>query len=231
MFDKFLTNFRLFGVVGGLIYTLDRLLSRLSTKSKLYYYELMVQPIHNSPLLPESLSKSLTLKEIYRGDPEILHMPRPSELIDFRFDQGARCLGLYQDKDFIGYMWFSAGSYLEDEVRCHYVLDPALESVFDFDIFLFPEHRMGLGFVGMWNEVNKFLCKANIHYTFSRLTRFNLPSRQAHVHLGWKRLGQALFLQLGSVEFMFATVSPYVSLTFKPSQRVKLQLNADVLLS
>ncbi len=157
-------------------------------------------------------------------------MPRPAKIIDFRFNQGARCLGLYQEQKFIGYIWFSAGCYLEDEVRCNYILEPADESVFDFDIFLFPEHRMGLGFVGIWNEVNKFLSQSNIHYTFSRLTRFNLASRQAHAHLGWQRLGQAIFLQVRRVEIMVATVSPYVSFTFKPSQRVKLKLNADVLL-
>ncbi len=67
MFNKLLSAFRLFGVVGGLIYLVDRLLCQFSSGSKLYYYELMVQPIHNTPILPESLSKSLNLKEIYRG--------------------------------------------------------------------------------------------------------------------------------------------------------------------
>ena len=72
------------------------------------------------------------------------------------------------------------------------------DSVFDFDFYIYPEHRMGLAFVALWNGANAFLSSRGIRFpTFSRLTRFN-TARIAHRHFGWKHVGRALFLQLGS---------------------------------
>jgi hypothetical protein len=119
-------------------------------------------------------------------------------------------------------MWFCRGGYEEDEVRCTFVLGRAHESVFDFDFYIFPEHRMGLAFVGLWNAANEYLHGAGVRYTFSRLTRFNLASRRAHRHLGWRVVGRALFLCLGQVQCMLATVFPYVHVSRKRSVRLTL---------
>jgi hypothetical protein len=101
--------------------------------------------------------------------------------------------------------------------------------VFDFDFYLFPEHRMGLGFVGLWNGANAFLNRRGVHHTFSRLTRFNVASRRAHQHLGWKVVGRALFLQAWRIEIMLATLFPYVHISATKSGRVRLALRPDVL--
>ena len=222
MLQRLSSPFREFGAFAGALYVIDRILGRLSSHLKLYVYEMMVQPISDKPLVAGRLGKSIEIRELRRGDPEIERMPARPEIKESRFAQGAICLGAFQKGKFIGYIWFCTGKYDEDEVRSTYHLEPPGKAVFDFDLYLFPEHRMGLGFVGLWNGANAFLHGRGIEFTFSRLTRFNLASRRAHRHLGWKLVGSAVFLQAWRLELMCATLFPYVSITIRPSGRVRL---------
>ena len=86
-------------------------------------------------------------------------------------------------------------------------------------------------FVAIWHGANAYLHERGVRYTFSRLTRFNLASRRSHAHLGWRRAAQAVFLQAGRVEVMLANAAPYVACTWKSSQRTRLRLAPDVLVS
>jgi len=229
MLRNLTSPFREFGFLSGLLYAVDRILVRISPRLRLYVYELMVQPIPDGPLVPDRLTKNLEVREIKRGDSEVDLMPARPEIKESRFAQDAICLGAFQKGQFIGYMWFCARAYEEDEVRCTYLLSPVEEAVFDFDLYLFPQHRMGLGFIGIWNGANKILRERGIKFTFSRLTRFNLASRRAHQHLGWKVVGRAVFLQAWSLEFMVATLFPFLHLSLGKPGGVRLQLRPDVL--
>jgi hypothetical protein len=231
MLRKFTLLFKELGFFTGVLYVVCRVLARISPRLQLYFYEIMVQPIPEKPLVPARLVKNLEIREIKRGDPEVELMPARADIKEARFRQNAICLGAFQKDRFIGYMWFCPHAYEEDEVRCTFLLSPAEEAVFDFDFYLFPEHRMGLGFIGLWNGANKFLSDRGIKYTFSRLTRFNLASRRAHTHLGWKRVGHTLFLQAWRLQFMAATISPYLHFSFRESRRVQLKLHPDALLA
>jgi hypothetical protein len=212
-----------------LLYAIDRVLSSLSPGLRLYFYEFMVQPIMDKALVPGRLVKQLEIREIKAGDPAMTLMPVRPEVMQARLAQNAVCLGAFLKDALIGYMWFCPTAYNEDEVRCTYVLGRARESVFDFDFYVFPEHRMGLGFAGLWNGANEFLNRRGIRYTFSRLTRFNLPSRRAHEHFGWKIVGRALFLRVWRLEVMVATLFPFVYVSMTEAGRVHLILQPDVL--
>lgn len=229
MLNRVLNPFKEFGVLAGLLYIVGRALQALSPRLGLYVYELMVQPITGTPLLPERMSKGLEIREIRRGDREIELMPARPDIKESRFAQGALCLGAFRKGSLIGYIWLSFDAYEEDEVRCTYLLSPRGQAVFDFDLYVFPEHRMGLGFVGIWNGVNEYLHRRGIKFTFSRLTRFNLPSRRAHAHLGWKRVAGAVFLQAWNLEVMLATIRPYMHFSVRRKERVQLRLSPDVL--
>ena len=221
--------FREFGALAGSLYVIDRVLRHISPRLGLCVYELMVQPITGQPLLPPNLVRNLGFVEIGRGHPDLALMPARDDIKAIRFEQGARCLGVYRKGKLIGYLWFCPGRYEEDEVRCTYYLAEAECSVFDFDLYVLPEHRMGIGFRAIWHGANLFLSELGIHYTFSRLTRFNMASRRAHAHLGWRRVGRALFLQAWSAELMLSTLFPFVALTWRRGQRVRLRLAPDVL--
>jgi hypothetical protein len=213
--------FREFGAGAGFLYTLDRALSRVSSQLRLHVYELVCQPVGDMPFVGRKLAP-LAIREIDADDPAVAFMPVRPEIMRERRTQKATCLAAFRNDSLVGYMWFCRPEYQEDEVRCTYVLDSPATSVFDFDFYLLPEHRMGTAFARLWTGVNEHLRAQGVDATYSRLTRFNLESRRAHAHLGAKRVGRALFLKLGKLEIMFATLSPYLSVSLK--RRVRLTL-------
>lgn len=229
MWRRLVGPFKEFGLGAGFLYALDRVLRGLSPRLGLYVYELMVQPITGKAMLPANLAKNLTFTEITRDHPDVALMPAREDIKVQRFEQGARCLGVYRKGALIGYLWMCFGRYEEDEVRCTYGLSEPDASVFDFDLYVMPEHRLGIGFMAIWHGANQYLHERGVRYTFSRLTRFNLASRRSHAHLGWKCVGRALFLQAWQLELMLATVSPYVGLTWSRARRIHLNLSPDVL--
>jgi hypothetical protein len=217
--------FREFGFAPGLLYAIDRALSSLSPELRLFVYEFVVQPITDKPLSARKSKSPLVIREIKSGDPAIALMPVRPEIMAARLSREATCLGAFRNDVLIGYMWFCSRSYDEDEVRCTYCIEPVSESVFDFDFYLFPEHRLGMAFATLWSGANAFLLNRGIRYTFSRLTRFNLASRRAHQHLGAKLVGRGVFLKAWKVELMLATVFPYVHVSWRDARRVRVRLS------
>lgn len=223
--------FREFGWRAGALYVLGRLLRAVSPELDLFVYELMVQPISGKALLSSNLTKNLQFAEIDPSDADIARMPARTDIKLARFEQGARCLGTYRKGQLIGYIWFCFDRYDEDEVRCTYELAASGQSVFDFDLYLFPEHRMGIGFMAIWHGANEYLRERGIRYTFSRLTRFNLASRRAHAHLGWQCVGRTVFLKAWRLEIMAATLYPYLAVNWTAHRRITLRLKPDALAS
>lgn len=207
---KIRAAFREFGLFAGALYLVDQALSTSNSRVQLRFYDIMVQPISQTPLAPKNLTKSFEVREIIAGSEELRQFPRPTEIIEQRFEQGAVCLGGYDKGKLVGFLWLKFGEYYEDEVRCVFVTKPASETVFDFDIYLFPDHRFGIGFIGLWDGTNEYLHRNGIRYTCSRVSRFNVGSRKSHEHLGWKRLGRTLFLCGRSNQLMLGTLKPYV---------------------
>ena len=225
------TPFRDFGAAAGTLYVLDRLLRSISPRLGLKVYEFMVQPIGGARLLPLGLSKNSSTREIGEGDAEVAEMPALAHIKEQRFRQGARCLGVYRKGQLLGYAWYVRDRYQEDEVRCTYELTDREASIFDFDFYVLPEHRMGIAFLAIWQGMNDTLAPQGVRYTFSRMTRFNLASRRAHARLGAKRAGSAIFLQAWGLELMASSIAPWIGVTCKRTQGVALQLRPDVLRS
>jgi hypothetical protein len=224
MIGKATNIFREFGFAGGLLYLANRLLQALSPRMGLYAYEFMAQPIPAQPIVPPRLVKSFTYRLIPRGHPDIARMPARADIKESRFAQGAICLGTYRGDELVGYIWLCFDRYLEDEVRCDYHLADPTRSVFDFDLYVMPQYRMGLGFMAVWHGANEYLRERGVTYTFSRLTRLNTASKRSHAHLKWERIGQALILQAWRAELMFFTIAPYVALSLAPARRIALRL-------
>jgi hypothetical protein len=224
MLQRILSPFREFGPWAGALYAIDRMLQTLSTRTRLQYYELVVQPVPATPLVPERFTRRLEFREIKRGDPALDLMPALPEIRAARFDQGAFCLGAFQKGKLIGYVWFCERAYDEDEVRCTYELVSPRNCVFDFDLYILPEYRMGMAFASLWTGANELLRRRGVDFTFSRMTRFNLASRRAHKHLGSVRIGRAVFLQAWRLQLMIATQSPYVHCSASSLQRARLRV-------
>jgi hypothetical protein len=215
-----------FGLFAGLYYGLDRALMLARSPFRLYFYELMAQPIGRTDRVPAGLKKGLEVRQIARGDVELGSMPVTEDVLAWRFKQRTVCLGAFQKGRFVAYMWLCFGPYEEDEVRCRFVPIPEEESVWDFDFYVFPADRFGLGFASLWDAANEFLRNRGVRFSFSRVSRFNLASRRTHQHFGWKRLGRAFFLKAKQFQLMVATISPYVHIAMNNSSRPTFQLRA-----
>ena len=224
MWRRLASPLREFGWRDGALYLIDRLLRGVSPACGLYLYDLVRQPIGREPLLSANRLKNLRFAEVPRGHPDIDRMPARAEIKARRFEQAARCLGVYRNDVLIAYVWLCFDAYEEDEVRCTYRLVQPDRSVFDFDLYVFPEHRMGTAFTAVWHGANTWLRERGIEDTFSRVTRFNLASRRSHAHLKAARVGVAAFLKLWRVEIMMASVAPWFAVTWSPAQRVQLRL-------
>jgi hypothetical protein len=227
MFSRFIDPFRQFGLVAGLLYTIDRVLGRISGNLRLQYFEILVQPIPEKPLLSPALAKRFEVREIRAGDAEIHLMPARTDIKEQRFRQNAMCLGAFDKGRLAGYIWLCFRQYEEDEARCTFILIPEQASVFDFDLYIFPQYRMGLAFMAVWHGANEYLRGIGVRQSYSRLTRFNLASRRAHEHLGARRIAHTCFLQAWRLELMFATIWPYVHFSVGPGDRVRLRLRPD----
>lgn len=216
--------FRSFGPWSGLLYVADRLLRRLSPRLNLNVYEFVMQPVPEKPLLTPRLAANLRFAEVGPDDDAIARMPAPPEVKAARFAQGARCIGMWRKEEFAGFLWFCGNGYVEDEVRCVYSLAEPQTSVFDFDVYVMPQHRKSLAFVGLWHGANQRFREAGVVRSYSRISRFNLASRSAHARMGAQRVGFAVFFVAWGLELMLASVSPYLALTWRGRAPVRLHL-------
>ncbi len=221
--SRLASPFREFGTVPGALYLADRMLRKVSSKAGIYVYELIVQPITEQPLLRTNLIRNMEFRLIPSHDPLIATMPARPEIKDARFAQGATCFGAFRKGQLVAYLWYCTDSYREDEVRCDYVLVAKHDSVFDFDLYVLPEHRLGVAFAALWQGANAHLRGRGIARSYSRVTWFNTTSRRSHSHLGGKRTGVACFVVLGPLQFMVSTLWPHVRVTWGEG-RVRLEL-------
>ena len=213
-----------FGLAAGLLYVTDRALRALSPRLGLFVYELVAQPIPDKPLLPAHVERKLSCAEIGPGHPALAQMPVPAEVVRARFDQKAICLGTWRGEVLLGYIWLCFGCYREDEVRCDYLIAEAADSVFDFDLYIFPEHRMGRAFASVWHGANEYLRARGVRRSLSRMTRFNNASRRSHAHLHSQRVARVLIFVAWRLEVMFADIAPYVAVSISPRRRAQLHL-------
>lgn len=209
---RVLAPFLAFGPLGGALYAADRMLLRVSPRLRVLDYELMVQPIRNGPILPSSRSRNLRARELGPGDPDLDQVIAPCAVRASRFAQNATCLATYRGNRLVGYIWLCFDSYDEDEARCTYTVHPAGKAVFDFDLVVLPEFRMGLGFAAVWHCTAEYLRKRGVEFSFSRVTRINVISRQSHARLGSIRIGRMMILKLWSLEIFVTTTAPYIQL-------------------
>lgn len=155
------------------------------------------------------------IRQVDAKDPVLLSLPLEQRVLAYRAEQGAICFGAFKEGQIIGCLWLCLASYEEDEVRCRYQPAPPDKTSWDFDVYLRPEHRSGLGFARLWDEANDFLRRRGVAVSWSRISAFNPSSIASHARLGAKVVGNATFLQLGPCQLMMASMPPYVHLSVR----------------
>lgn len=226
MFRELRNAIQELGPVDGLAYAVDRALTRLRTGARLHRYYFVAQPIPETPN-PRIRSRSrLDIRELEPDDPALAAMPLTPDVLRFRFAQPTVCLGAFKNESLVGYLWLCFGPYQEDEVRAVFEPTPPEQSVWDFDVYVFPEHRLGRTFARIWDGANDLLRQRGIAWTVSRIASHNRMSIASHTRLGARILGSATFLRRNSAQLMIATIPPYVHLSLFGRRRPRLHIRA-----
>jgi GNAT superfamily N-acetyltransferase len=215
------------GAANGLLATFARSLDRASgSRCKLFKYYFVAQPV---PARRSLVAGRPSKTRIYRASAEngiIRQAPRPPQNIAKRFADGAVCYVAEQANKLVGFIWIKQNSYHEDEVRCHYVLQPPTRLAWDFDAFVAPEFRMSRAFAQLWEAANEYLREHGYRWTISRISAFNAASLASHKRLGAVHLHTGVFMVLGPLQFSAFSCAPYVHIGFGSSSEPELTFHA-----
>jgi hypothetical protein len=222
---RIVENIRQLGWTNGLLYLAARALEQLSAGHvRIIRYYLVAQPI---PALAEPTcrpSSRTPITFVEATDPLTQAFPRPPHVIARRFRDGNHCLVARSGDRFTGFLWLARDGYDEDEVRCRYELVRPAECVWDYDVYVEPDFRIGRTFARLWDTANRHLADTGVRWSFSRISAFNLASLQAHCRLGLQRLFSATFICLGNVQLALIGAAPYIHLSLSSQSRPALQL-------
>lgn len=228
----FLQTARQIGAVNMILYVTDRALAVASSgHARLYKYYFVAQPVSSTPRLLGRRGKTLLVHEVAARDDATRHFPRPPSVIAQRYVQGARCVAAFKDGVFVGYHWHLHGCYREDEVRATYFPAPPGAAVWDFDVHVEPEFRMGVAFLRLWDEANALLAQQGVQWSCSRISAYNVESMKSHARLAATKMGCAVFLKAGSLQTVFSTIRPYVHLSLRARSAPAFRFDTTVLVT
>lgn len=218
---------RQLGWINACLYWLGRLLARLTAgRWTLHKYLFLAQPLGQQALCPgrgRDIEVRL-LERLNQLDQLPPGYPRPAAVLAERYAQGAQSLAALRNGELAGFLWFLPGAYQEDEVRARYLL-PAANAVWDFDVYVRPQDRLGWTFRRLWDETRLLLRARAMRWSCSRISAFNGASLRAHAALGTVRLGTATFLRCGRWQWMCASLPPYLHLSRGPAAFPRLRLD------
>jgi GNAT superfamily N-acetyltransferase len=182
-------------------YLLHRLLQRCSAgRAGIVPYALMAQPVVNPVLAEVKTHASTAVLRIAPTDSVVDSFPRPRIVNEHRFATGSECYVAWVKGRFAGHIWVARGRYVEDEVRCDFEIADPDACVWDYDVYVEPEFRLGRTLSRLWKAVDETLAAQGVQWTFSRINRFNAGSMRAHQRLGAREVGRINFLVLGPVQ-------------------------------
>lgn len=181
----------------------------------LHRYLFVAQPVPEQAVLPPRRGRSITVRRVDAEDPVLLSLPLDRAVLSYRAGQEAICFGAFKNDEIIGCLWLCLSSYEEDEVRCRYLPLPPRKASWDFDVYVKPEHRSGLGFARLWDEAHAFLRDRGVVCSWSRISAFNPGSLSSHARLGAEVVGRATFFRFGSCQLMVASMPPYRHLSLR----------------
>jgi hypothetical protein len=204
------------GASGASAYLIHRALGCVG--GGFYWYHFVAQPVLKAPLLVNGRGRSIDVREVDLGRTSTFSdLPLTPEVISYRKHQKAVCLCAFKNDQVVGCLWLCLGPYREDEVRCLMFPEPRGRTSWDFDVYVRPEHRLGLVFVRLWEATNLYLSAHGVQWSISRISVANRRSLAAHARLGTRRIGSALFVRIGKAQLMISSLRPFLHLSFSPA--------------
>jgi len=204
---------------------MNRLLGLLSPAWGIHPYAFVVQKIPDRPLLPPALAKNGHAERLLPGSDWLDHTGIAAHTLLERFSRGDGGVVAIRKNQLVGHAWWAVRPYPEPEARCTFEWGDGSDAVFDFDVYVRPEQRMGIGFMAVWDALAEELRSQGVQYTYSRISRFNLASQRAHARLGATAIGQAIFLCAGPLTIALTAQAPFLRMALGSGCRLRLRLD------
>lgn len=219
-------NFRQLGAANTLLYAADRMLRAMTGgRARLIRYLLVAQPVPVEQQGRLRSSAGSRVREVASSDLVAAHFPRPPAVVAQRFATGSVCYVAEIRDRFAGFLWLAFNGYDEDEVRCRYEFTEPETSVWDYDVYVDPQFRLGRTFGRLWDTANRRLSADGVRWSFSRISAFNTESLAAHRRMGMRTLFTATFVCLGPVQLTLAGAAPFVHLGWSEGSRPVIRLH------
>lgn len=201
------------GLINGMLYLIGRAMQAISGgRWRLIRYYLVAQPVPN-PFTPACRpSEKDKVLEVTLSYPILESFPRPYSVIHGRFKKNYVCFAASNKQKFSGFLWFARGSYDEDEVHCRFLLAAPNSTVWDFDVHVEPDFRLGRTFARLWDAANERFSSSGIEWSISRISAFNKQSLQSHGRMGIRRLHILTFVCFGKLQIGIMSCRPYLSI-------------------
>jgi GNAT superfamily N-acetyltransferase len=213
------------GVFSSLFYAVARTLRLVAGSDVLRYYLFTAQPVPQRPLSRMSARRLIRVEAVGREGYQCGWFPRSADIIADRFSQGNLCFVALKGEEAVGCLWLARDEYWEDEVACRFVPEPTHLAVWDFDVYVKPEHRAGRVFAYLWDDAFRWLRDNGYEWTTSRIDGFNPASIRAHRRLGARLVGRGIFFTAEKLQISLFTVRPFVHVCWgrRHSPRVKVR--------
>jgi hypothetical protein len=214
-----------YGPLNGILYLINRFSARfLRGVLRISRYQFLALPTNTAIPSPRRLGKDVDTRCLALTEIAELGLSRPAEVIHSRLEQGSRCLGAFKNEQFLGFIWLQYSNYLEDEVRCRYVLPASDDCAWDYDLYIDPEFRKSAAFLKLWKDALDYLSDAGKKWSLSRVSVFAPESLRAHLRMKAIPAGNAVFLSVFRLQVMVASLPPYLHISWRSDQAPNLTL-------
>jgi GNAT superfamily N-acetyltransferase len=213
------------GVGNAVFYAIARALRRVTGRDIIRHYLFTAQPVPERPLTKRTTQKQIRVETVAPAEYQFDWFPRPANVIADRFRQRHLCFAAFKGDEAVGSLWLAREEYWEDEVACLFVPEPVKLAVWDFDVYVKPEHRAGRVFAYLWEEAFQWLRDNGYQWTTSRIDGFNPASIRAHRRLGVRVVGRGVFFMADKLQISLFTIRPFVHLCWarRNPPRVKIR--------
>lgn len=179
-------------------------------------------------MLPPARGRSIEVRKLDKADPCLKALPVTPDLLESRRRNGnIVCFGAFKRGRLIGCHWLALESHDDEAMRVRFrgTGQGRARFVWDFDLYVVPEERIGFAFARIWDEVFEYLRQAGIDWSLSYVSPINQRSRKSHETLGSARIASLLILGVGKTEFVVSNIAPYVGIAVGPAMRVEIPLS------
>lgn len=224
---KFNTLREQLGTCDAILFVVSRLLEKASRGYvRLIKYYIVAQPITVLTTLRPDPKTVITFT--HEGDPLTRCFPRPPAVIARRYADGGQCITASINGQFAGFLWFQYERYEEDEVRCTYVLRQPQRCVWDYDVYVERQFRLGRALARLWQAANEHLAEQGIQWSYSRISAFNAASLKTHSRLGMRICHSAIFWVIGPLQLSWLGQMPFFHVSLFSTQRPALRLSSPL---